>query len=427
MPNFIKKAPERPAADKAAVEKTVREMLGRVRDEGDAAVGHYAKTLDKWEQDSFRVSGDEIRAVTAMLPETFKEDFALGLRNVQEFARRQRDSMSEFTTEISPGVQLGQKLIPIERVGCYIPGGKYPLISAAAMSVGTAKIAGVDHIIGCAPPRPATQAMYPHTLYALAASGADEIYCIGGVQAMAAMAYGRVGMQPVDMITGPGNAYVAEAKRQLFGLVGIDLPAGPTEICVLADDRADPALVATDLLGQAEHGPDSPAWLVTTSKRLAMAVLGEVERQLAILPTRDLAEKAWRDHGEIVVASSREEAVTIVDAYAPEHLEIQTMDDDWYLAQLRNFGSAFVGEEATVAYGDKGVGTNHTLPTGRAARYTGGLWVGKFIKTVTWQRLTRQASRALAEPLGRICLAEGMFAHALTCDARGDRYRGDNT
>jgi sulfopropanediol 3-dehydrogenase len=234
-------------------------------------------------------------------------------------------------------------------------------------------------------------------------------------------------MQPVDMITGPGNAYVAEAKRQLFGLVGIDLPAGPTEICVLADDRADPALVATDLLGQAEHGPDSPAWLVTTSKSLAAAVLGEVERQLAILPTRDLAEKAWRDHGEIVVAGSREEAVTIVDAYAPEHLEIQTADDDWYLAQLRNFGSAFVGEEATVAYGDKGVGTNHTLPTGRAARYTGGLWVGKFIKTVTWQRLTRQASRALAEPLGRICLAEGMFAHALSCDARGDRYRGDNT
>lgn len=427
MPDYVKKAPERPSADKVAVEKTVREMLGRVRDEGDAAVGHYAKTLDKWEQDSFRVSGDEIRTVTATLPETFKEDFALGLRNVQEFARRQRDSMSEFTTEITPGVQLGQKLIPIERVGCYIPGGKYPLISAAAMSVGTAKVAGVGHIIGCAPPRPSTQAMFPHTLYALAASGADEIYCIGGVQAMAAMAYGRVGMQPVDMITGPGNAYVAEAKRQLFGLVGIDLPAGPTEICILADERADPALVATDLLGQAEHGPDSPAWLVTTSKRLALAVLGDVERQLATLPTRDLAERAWRDHGEIVVAGSREEAVAIVDAYAPEHLEIQTTDDDWYLGHLRNFGSAFVGEEATVAYGDKGVGTNHTLPTGRAARYTGGLWVGKFIKTVTWQRLTRQASYSLAGPMGRICVAEGMFAHALTCDARSDRYRGDNT
>ena len=427
MPDYVKKAPERPAANMAAVETTVREMLGRMRDEGDAAVRHYAKTLDKWDQEAFRVCGDEIRAVTASLPETFKEDFALGLRNVQEFARRQRESMGEFTTEITPGVHLGQKLIPIERIGCYIPGGKYPLISAAAMSVGTAKIAGAGHIIGCAPPRPGTDAMYPHTLYALAASGADEIYCIGGVQAMAAMAYGRVGMQPVDMITGPGNAYVAEAKRQLFGLVGIDLPAGPTEICILADERADPALVATDLLGQAEHGPDSPAWLVTTSKRLALAVLSEVERQLAALPTRDMAERAWRDHGEIVVAGNCEEAVAIVNAYAPEHLEIQTTDDDWYLAQLRNFGSAFVGEEATVAYGDKGVGTNHTLPTGRAARYTGGLWVGKFIKTVTWQRLTRQASHDLAGPMGRICIAEGMWAHALSCDARSDRYRGDNT
>jgi sulfopropanediol 3-dehydrogenase len=243
---------------------------------------------------------------------------------------------------------------------------------------------------------------------------------------MAAMAYGRVGMTPVDMITGPGNAYVAEAKRQLFGLVGIDLPAGPTEICVLADESADPALVATDLLGQAEHGPDSPAWLVTTSKALAVAVLAEVERQLETLPTRDLASRAWRDHGEIVVAADRNEAVELVDSYAPEHLEIQTADDDFYLARLRNFGSAFVGEESTVAYGDKGVGTNHTLPTGRAARYTGGLWVGKFIKTVTWQRLTRSASHRLAAPFRRICEAEGMLAHAITCEARANRYRGEN-
>ncbi len=425
MPDYIKKAPERRAADLTAVESTVREMLKRVREDGDAAVRQYAKSLDHWESETFRVSPDEIRSISRSLPETFKDDFAIGLRNVQAFARRQRESLSEFTMEIAPGVKLGQKLIPIERVGCYIPGGKYPLISAAAMSVGTARVAGVDHIIGCAPPRPGTQAMYPHTLYALSASGADEIYCIGGVQAMAAMAHGCAGMQPVDMITGPGNVYVAEAKRQLFGLVGIDLPAGPTEICVLADERADPALVATDLLGQAEHGPDSPAWLVSTSRALALAVLDEIERQLITLPTRELAERAWRDLGEIVVAESREEAVAIVDAYAPEHLEIQTSDDDWYLARLRNFGSAFVGEEATVAYGDKGVGTNHTLPTGRAARYTGGLWVGKFIKTVTWQRLTRQASRDLAGPMGRICVAEGMLAHALTCDARSDRYRGD--
>lgn len=427
MPDYVKRASQRSPESRAAVERVVREILDRVKEEGDDAVRHYAKSLDKWENESFRVSGDEIRHVTASLPETFKDDFAVGLRNVQEFARRQRSSITEFEAEITPGVLLGQKLIPVERVGCYIPGGKYPLISAAAMSVGTARIAGVNHIIGCAPPRPGTDVMYPHTLYALSASGADEIFCIGGVQAMGAMAFGRIGMKPVDMITGPGNSYVAEAKRQLFGIVGIDLPAGPTEICVLADERADPSLVATDLLGQAEHGPDSPAWLVTTSRQLAKAVEAEVERQLLILPTRDLAEKAWRDLGEIVVAHSREEAVTLVDSYAPEHLEIQTADDDWYLANLRNYGSAFVGEEATVAYGDKGVGTNHTLPTGRAARYTGGLWVGKFIKTVTWQRLTREASRSLSGPLGRICVAEGMLAHALTCEVRRDRYRGENT
>ena len=294
------------------------------------------------------------------------------------------------------------------------------------MSVGTAKVAGVSHVIGCAPPRPGEDGMYPHTLYALWASGADDIYCIGGVQAMAAMAFGRVGMKPVDIITGPGNSYVAEAKRQLFGFVGIDLPAGPTEICVLADESADPSLVATDLLGQAEHGPDSPAWLVTTSMSFGEKAAAEVERQLAHLPTREMAGRAWANRGEIVVVDSREEAVETVDDYAPEHLEIQTSDDDWYLSQLRNFGSAFVGEEATVAYGDKGVGTNHTLPTDRAARYTGGLWVGKFIKTVTWQRLSRAASHDIAGAMGRICEAEGMLAHAITCKVRAERYRGEN-
>lgn len=427
MSYFIKKAAGHAPANTLAVEQTVSDMISRIRSERDDAVRHYAKTLDKWESADFRVSSDQIRKVANALPESFKDDFAFCLRNIQEFARRQRASLSEFVTEIEPGIELGQKLIPVAQVGCYIPGGKYPLISAAAMSVGTARIAGVGHVIGCAPPRPGEEGMYPHTLYALSASGADEIYCIGGVQAMAAMAFGCVGMRPVDMITGPGNAYVAEAKRQLFGMVGIDLPAGPTEICVIADDGADPALVATDLLGQAEHGPDSPAWLVTTSTALAEAVAREIERQLVDLPTRDIASRAWRDHGEIVVAESAEEAVGIVDEYAPEHLEIQTRDDDWYLARLKNYGSAFVGEESTVAYGDKGVGTNHTLPTGRAARYTGGLWVGKFIKTVTWQRLTRKASRDLAGPFERICIAEGMQAHALTCKLRAERYRGENS
>ncbi|MEM8854243.1 MAG: histidinol dehydrogenase [Pseudomonadota bacterium] len=426
MPHFIKRAPPRPPQDLAAVQSTVSTMLTRIREEGDAAVVDYARTLDKWQDKPFRVTDDAIRHATSRLPESFKDDFALCLHNVQEFAKRQRESITEFEAEISPGLTLGQRLIPIEKAGCYIPGGKYPLISAAAMSVGTAKVAGVDHVIGAAPPRPGEDGMYPQTLYALHASGADEIYCIGGVQAMAAMAFGRVGMAPVDLITGPGNAYVAEAKRQLFGVVGIDLPAGPTEILVLCDDSTDAELVATDLLGQAEHGPDSPAWMVTTSRTLGEAVLDEVERQLLTLPTAELAGLAWAAHGEIVVAESPEEAASLVDAYAPEHLEIQTDRDDWYLNRLRNYGSAFVGQEATVAYGDKGVGTNHTLPTGGAARYTGGLWVGKFIKTVTWQRLSRDVSLELAAPLGRMCREEGMLAHAITCDIRGERYRGRN-
>ena len=426
MPEFVKQAPSREMQDLSAVENTVRDMLTRIRSEGDPAVFEYAAKLDGWSADTFRVSNDEIRKTSDRLPETFKEDFALCLNNVQDFAKRQRDSMSEFHEEMTPGVVLGQKLIPVGNAGCYIPGGKYPLISAAAMSVGTARVAGVEHVTGCAPPRPGGEGIFPHTLYALHAAGADEIYCIGGVQAMASMAFGRVGMRAADIITGPGNAYVAEAKRQLFGQVGIDLPAGPTEVCVLCDDSADPELVAIDLLGQAEHGPDSPAWAVTTSRAHAEQILSEVERQLKTLPTAEMAERSWRDFGEIVVADSPEEACVIVDKYAPEHLEIQTRDDDWYLDRLKNYGSAFVGQEATVAYGDKGVGTNHTLPTGGAARYTGGLWVGKFIKTVTWQRLTRDASHELAGPLGRMCEAEGMLAHAITCKVRKERYRGGN-
>ncbi|WP_340109964.1 histidinol dehydrogenase [Pikeienuella sp. HZG-20] len=426
MPQFVKRAPPRKPQDLAAIHDTVREMIDSIRDQGDDAVRAYAAKLDKWDEPDFRVSEDRIRETASRLPETFKEDFAICLANVRDFAKRQRDSISEFEAEIAPGVLLGQKLVPINRAGCYIPGGKYPLISAAAMSVATARVAGVGHIIGCAPPRPGENGMYPQTLYALHASGADDIYCIGGVQAMASMAFGRVGMAPVDIITGPGNPYVAEAKRQLFGMVGIDLPAGPTEVCVLCDGTADAELVATDILGQAEHGPDSPAWVVTTSAEMGAAVLAEIERQLKTLPTGEMAGRAWRDLGEIVVAADRDEAVRIVDDYAPEHLEIQTAEDDWYLQRIRNYGSAFVGAEATVAYGDKGVGTNHTLPTGRAARYTGGLWVGKFIKTMTWQRLSRAASHDLAGPLGRICREEGMLAHAITCDVRGERYRGEN-
>ncbi len=313
----------------------------------------------------------------------------------------------------------------MNNVGCYIPGGKYPLVAAASMSVGVARAAGVGNIIGCAPPRDGKE-MYAPTLYALHKAGADEIYALGGIQAMASMAYGCVGMHGVDLITGPGNAYVAEAKRQLYGTVGIDLLAGPTEILIIADETADPELVATDLLGQAEHGPDSPAWLVTTSKRVGVETLAHVEQQLKTLPTKEVAGPAWRDFGEIAVVADIDEAICMSDEYAPEHLEIMTAHDDEYLARLSNYGSLFVGEEATVAYGDKGIGTNHTLPTSGASRYTGGLWAGKFIKTVTYQRLKPAASRAIAPVLARQCEVEGMLAHGITCDVRFARYEGAN-
>ena len=421
MKTYLKQAPPPAPQDRTRLEETVRKMLADIEANRDEAVKRYARELDRWESGAFRVPADEIRKVARDLPESFKADFEYSLAQVVGFAKRQLDTLKSFETELEPGIVLGQKMIPVERVGCYVPGGKFPLVASAIMSVGTAKAAGVSHVVACAPPRDAN-GMYPYTLYALHRAGADEIYNLGGAQAMAAMAYGCVGIAPVDMITGAGNPYVAEAKRQLFGTVGIDLLAGPTEILVIADDSADPALVATDLLGQAEHGPDSPAWLVTTSRSLGEAALKELERQLAVLPTRKTAEPAWRDHGEIVVVDSDDEAIAVSDAYAPEHLEVMTSKNPYYLERLRNYGSLFLGEESTVAYGDKGVGTNHTLPTARAARYTGGLWVGKFIKTVTYQRLTPEASRRIAPVMSRICAVEGMLAHQITADVRERRY-----
>jgi sulfopropanediol 3-dehydrogenase len=421
MAEYLKKAIPKPAQDRSNLEQTVRRMLDDIEANRDAAVRKYARELDKWQRDDFRVKPDEIRSVAARLPETFKQDFAYCRKQVMEFAQRQKDSLQEFEAEVGPGITLGQKVIPVSRVGCYVPGGKYPLISSAIMSVGTAKVAGVDYIIACAPPRD-QDGMYPYTLYALHESGADEIYHLGGVQAMASMAYGCIGMQPVDMVTGAGNSFVAESKRQLFGTVGIDLLAGPTEILIIADETANPALVATDLLGQAEHGPDSPAWLVTTSRKLGQEVMAEMELQLKTLPTAAIAGVAWRDNGEVVVVRDDDEAIAVSDNYAPEHLEIMTARDDYYLAKLRNYGSLFVGEESTVAYGDKGVGTNHTLPTSRAARYTGGLWVGKFLKVVTYQRLSKRASHAIAPVISRVCEAEGMLAHQITADVREKRY-----
>ena len=421
MTRYLKKAePQSRQVNRDLVER-VSGMLADIEANRDEAVRRYAKDLDRWDGPGFRVSEDEIAAARKAVSPVFKEDFAFCKKQVTDFAQRQRDSLQSFEQEFGEGITLGQKIIPVGTVGCYIPGGKYPLISAAIMSVATAKVAGVDHVIGAAPPRPGGGIFAP-TLYALAESGADEIYTLGGVQALASMAYGCVGMTPVDMITGPGNAYVAEAKRQLFGLVGIDLPAGPTEILVIADDSADPALVATDLLGQAEHGPDSPAWLITTSERLGRSVLAEVERQLLSLPTAEVAGAAWNRLGEIAVVEDDDAAIALSDQYAPEHLEVLTARNDYYLANLTNYGSLFVGEESTVAYGDKGVGTNHTLPTGKAARYTGGLWVGKFLKTVTYQRLTPEASVRVAPIIGRMCAAEGMLAHEITANVRVERY-----
>jgi sulfopropanediol 3-dehydrogenase len=422
---YLKKASQKERGDIAAMEATVREMLADIRSNRDDAVRRHAEKLDRWTTPQFRVSPDEIRHVASRLPATFKEDFKYAYNNVTGFARHQRDSMKSFEVEIEPGIWLGQKLIPVNRVGCYVPGGKYPLISAAIMSIGTAKAAGVEHVIACAPPRDG-KGIYPPQLYALHASGAEEIYVIGGVQALAAMAYGCLGISAVDMITGPGNAYVAEAKRQLFGEVGIDLLAGPTEICIIADDTADPSLVATDLLGQAEHGPDSPVWLITTSERLGNLVIREVTRQLETLPTAQMAGAAWRRNGEVMIVDTDEEAIEASDEYAPEHLELMTKRNGYFQEQLKNYGSLFVGEESTVAYGDKGIGTNHTLPTGKAARYTGGLWAGKFIKTVTYQRLTPQASRRIAPAMGRLCNMEGMLAHEITANVRLSRFPPSN-
>lgn len=425
MRRYLKQAAPKERRDTAAVEETVRQILADIAANRDDAIRRYAEKLDRWTGPDFRVTAEEIRRVAAHLPETFKEDFKYAYDKVTGFARCQRDSMQAFEVEIEPGIWLGQKLIPVANVGCYIPGGKYPLISAAIMSIGTARAAGVGHIVACAPPRDG-EGMYPPQLYALHTAGADEIYVLGGVQALAAMAYGCLGMSAVDMITGPGNAYVAEAKRQLFGQVGIDLLAGPTEICIIADDTADPSLVATDLLGQAEHGPDSPAWLITTSEKLGHAVISEVQRQLATLPTASIAAVAWGNNGEVVVVANDDEAITVSDEYAPEHLEVMSARNDYYLNHLSNYGSLFLGEESTVAYGDKGVGTNHTLPTGRAARYTGGLWAGKFIKTVTYQRLSAEASRRIAPAMGRLCHMEGMLAHEITTTVRYDRYAPRN-
>ncbi len=404
------------------VRRTVEDILADVRKRGDAAVREYSEKFDKWTPK--KLSKADIEGIMAKVaPETIS-DIKFAQAQIRNFAEHQRAAIRDIEVETLPGVKLGHKNIPVESVGCYVPGGRYPMVASAHMSIVTARTAGVKRIIACTPPNQGE----PHaeTIAAMVLGGADEIHVIGGVQAIAAMAQGTETIRPVDMLCGPGNAYVAEAKRQLFGKVGIDLFAGPTEILVVADDSADVEMIATDLLGQAEHGPTSPAICITTSRKIAEALPAEIARQLKVLPTADVAGVAWRDYGEIILVGSLEEAVKEADRVAAEHVEILTKNPRYFLERMRNYGALFLGPETNVSYGDKVIGTNHTLPTLGAARYTGGLWVGKFLKTCTYQEVTREASVRIGEYCSRLCAIERFWGHKEQADLRLRRYGGQN-
>ncbi|MDE0786863.1 MAG: histidinol dehydrogenase [Porticoccaceae bacterium] len=404
----------------AKVREIVENILGSIEEKGDEALREYSEKFDKWGPQSFRLTREEIDACYGELDDQVKSDIKFAQQQVGNFARIQRESMKDVEQETLPGVVLGHKHIPMNSVGCYVPGGKYPLVASAHMSVVTAKVAGVKRVIAAAPPfngRP-----HPAIVVAMDMGGADEIYCMGGVQAVGAMAIGTETITPVDMIVGPGNAFVAEAKRQLFGRVGIDLFAGPTETLIIADDSVDGELCAADLLGQAEHGPNSPAVLLTNSRKLAEETMVEVERQLTILPTAEIAGVAWQEYGQVILCDSYEEMVKVADELASEHVQVMTRDPNYFLDNMSNYGALFLGPETNVAYGDKVIGTNHTLPTKKAARYTGGLWVGKFLKTCTYQRITSEASVLVGEYCSRLCAVEGFAGHQEQADIRVRRY-----
>lgn len=414
-------APEVVKNAQIQVRETVENILADIEARGDAAVRELSFKFDKLERDHFRLSEQEIEACLSQLTKRDLDDIRFAQTQVENFARHQRNSIQDIEVETLPGVILGHKNIPVSAAGCYVPGGKYPLLASAHMSVITARVAGVPRIITCAPPFNGKPA--PAIVAAQHLAGANEIYCLGGVQAIGAMAIGTESIAPVDILVGPGNAFVAEAKRQLFGRVGIDLFAGPTETLVIADDSVDGELCATDLLGQAEHGPDSPAILLTTSMSLAKETMKEVERLLDILPTAAIARQAWEKFGEVIVAESNEEILEIADKLAFEHVQVMTSNPDYFLNNLRNFGALFLGPRTNVAYGDKVIGTNHTLPTKKAARYTGGLWVGKFIKTCTYQKvLTDEASTLVGEYCSRLCGLEGFSGHGEQANIRVRRY-----
>ncbi|MCK1292511.1 histidinol dehydrogenase [Bradyrhizobium sp. 30] len=413
------------AEDAAKVRASVEEILTEIEKRGDAAVRELSTKFDGWDRGYYRLTEAEIKWCLGQLSKRDIDDIKFAQEQVRNFARHQRESMRDVEVETLPGVVLGHKNLPVNSVGCYVPGGKYPLLASAHMSVITAKVAGVSRIVTCAPPykgRPA-----PAIVAAQHLAGADEIYCLGGIQAVGAMAIGTASIAPVDMLVGPGNAFVAEAKRQLFGRVGIDLFAGPTETLVIADDTVDGELCATDLLGQAEHGPNSPAILLTTSRKLAQDTMNEIGRLLRILPTADVASKAWEEYGEVIVCESDEEMVAEADRIASEHVQVMTRDPDYFLNRMTNYGALFLGPRTNVAYGDKVIGTNHTLPTLKAARYTGGLWVGKFMKTLTYQRVTTDAASAMiGEYCSRLCMLEGFVGHAEQANVRVRRYGGRN-
>ena len=405
----------------ATIHETVEAILADISKRGDEAVRELSIRFDGWDRSSFRLTEAEIDTCMRSLTTQDLADITFAQTQVRRFAQIQRASMHDVEVETLPGVVLGHKHIPVNAAGCYVPGGKYPLLASAHMSVITAKVAGVKRVITCAPPFAGAPA--PAIVAAQHMAGADEIYCLGGIQAIAAMALGTQSIAPVDMLVGPGNAFVAEAKRQLFGRVGIDLFAGPTETLVIADDSVDGELCATDLLGQAEHGPDSPAILLTTSEALARSTMQQIERLLTILPTASIARRAWQTHGEVIVAGSDEEMVGIANDLASEHVQVMTRDPEHFLAHMTNYGALFLGPRTNVAFGDKVIGTNHTLPTHKAARYTGGLWVGKFLKTCTYQRvLTDEASAAIGSYCSRLCALEGFVGHGEQANMRVRRY-----
>ncbi|MEV0012037.1 histidinol dehydrogenase [Streptomyces sp. NPDC047973] len=423
MPRFLKSPVPRSqvTAARADVTDRVRTILDDIREHGDEAVRRYSEKFDNWSPESFRLSPEEIERIVAGVPRQTLDDIRFVQKQVRTFAQAQRDSMLDVEIETLPGVRLGHRHVSVSAAGAYVPGGRYPLTASAHMTIVTAKVAGVPRVAACTPP---IRGEIPAaTVAAMHLAGADEIYLLGGVQAVAALAVGTESIPGVPMLAGPGNAYVAEAKRQLFGEVGIDLFAGPTEILVVADEQADPFVVAVDLLSQAEHGPDSPAVLVTTSEALAREVEQHIERLLPGMPTKDYAEPAWRDHGEIVVADTLDEAFGIADSYASEHVQVLTENPRQALEKMHDYGALFLGEGTCVSYGDKVIGTNHVLPTRGAARYTGGLWVGKYLKTVTYQEVTDTDSSALlGEVCGRAARVELFEGHARSGDVRAAKY-----